>query len=113
MTSLKDVRRYEQSGEEDLKEQIRKVKLEPEDDVGVRLNLEEIIQGWDYWNDQGKVTRMAIIKPAHADDGHNLENWIVSLIYDEHQTRVWRRTVLEAMDDGDRYLVAWYALWRK
>ena len=31
MTFLKDVGRYEQSGEEDLKEQIRKVKLEPEE----------------------------------------------------------------------------------
>ena len=47
---------------------------------------------------------MAIIKPAHEDIA--FENWVVSLIYDEHQTRVWRRIVLEAMDDGDRYLIA-------
>ena len=56
---------------------------------------------------------MAIIKPVHADDSHNVKNWVVSLIFNEHQTRVWRKTVLEVMDDGDRYLVAWYALWRK
>ena len=113
MTFLKDVGRYKQEGKENLDEQIKKVKLEPEEEVGVRLNLEEIIQGWDYCNDQGKVSRMAIIKPGHQGEAHNLKNWTVLLIYNEHQTMVWRRTVLEAMDDGDRYLVAWYALWRK
>ena len=89
-----------------MEEQIRKAKLEPEEEVGVGLNLEKIIKAWDYWNDQGKVTRMAIIKPGHQDEAHNLKNWTVSLIYNEHQTRVRRRTVLEAMDDGDRYLIA-------
>ena len=94
VTFLKDVGRYKQEGKEALSEQIKKVKLEPEEKAGVRINLEEIIRGWDYWNDKGKVTRMAIIKPAHEDKAHNLENWIVVLMYDEHQTRVWRRSVV-------------------
>ena len=36
MTFLKDVGRYKQEGEEGLDEQIRKVKLEPEEKAGVR-----------------------------------------------------------------------------
>ena len=67
MTFLKDVGRYNQKEKKDLEEQIREVKMEAEQKVGVRMELEKIINGWEYWNDQGKVTRMAIIKPANQD----------------------------------------------
>ena len=57
----------------------------------------------------GKVMEMVIEEPEHFDDLHR---WIVFIAYDGFHDN-WKIGDVISLLDDDRYLVAWYALWRK
>ena len=108
-----DVDRIKQEKGEYLKELVEKIKHEDELSIPIRVDFDKIIENWNYWTCEGRVTKMMIKKPPHLDQAYNLDNWEVIYYCDDHQARPFRKSVLEAMDHGDRYLVAWYALSRR
>ena len=66
----------------------------------------------EYWTRDGKVTRMSIHRPEKLTDYNNLNHWKVFLFFDEHSEEPLIKDVGSLMYE-ERYLIAWYALWRK
>ena len=88
------------------------VKQEPEHLVKKNIKFEDILPDFEYWTRDGKVARMIILKPAFDEHFDNIYRWEVHMAYDGFVDN-WRvGSVFEFLDD-DRYLIAWYALWRK
>ena len=85
---------------------------EPEHLVKKNITFEEIVPGFEYWTREGKITRMIIQKPVEEEHFDDLHRWTAVLFYDEFHTN-WKITDVESLLDDDRYIVAWYALWRK
>ena len=112
-TFLIDVERLEEEEGDTLETLVDKVKAEHETEIPVRVEFDKIMSNWDYWNAAGRVTKMMIAKPRFRDDAVDLSNWTVTIYCDEYCIRAERKTVLEALDHGDRYLIAWYAMWRR
>ena len=53
-----------------------------------------------------------IKKPDTVEEFGNLENWVVVIAYDDFHENWLTTSVVEMMEE-DRFLMAWYALWRK
>lgn len=85
---------------------------EPEHLVKKNITFDEVAPGLEYWNKEGRITRMIIQKPAMKEHFDDLSQWEAVIFYDEFYT-TWKITDVESLLDEDRYLVAWYALWRK
>lgn len=88
------------------------VRREPEHLVKKNITFDEIVPGFEYWTREGRVTRMIIQKPANPEHFEVLHRWTAVIFFDEFHKQ-WKTCDVESLLDDDRYLVAWYALWRK
>ena len=88
------------------------ISKEMEHNVMKNITFDMILPGFDYWSREGKLSRMVIKKPRYASNFDNLDYWRVTLFYDGYEDNEHTTTVLFAMMT-DRYIIAWYALWRK
>ena len=88
------------------------VKREPEHLVKKNITFDDIVPGFEYWTREGRVTRMIIQKPTNEEHFDVLHRWTAIIFYDEFHKN-WKTCDVESLLDDDRYLVAWYALWRK
>ena len=85
---------------------------EMEHNVMKNITFDMILPGFDYRSREGKLSRMVIKKPRYASNFDNLDYWRVTLFYDGYEDNEHTTTVPFAMMT-DRYIIAWYALWRK
>ena len=84
---------------------------EPEHKVKKNLNFPEDVK-LNYWTREGKITKMIIRKPDKPEHFDNLNYWTIVVAFDAFHSNWLTTTVAEFMYE-DRYLIAWYALWRK
>ena len=85
---------------------------EKAEEVSSKVEFDAMYPKLEYWCRDGKVTRMIIHKPIRAEHLDDLNYWMVYLFCDGHNKEQVVKGVNSLMY-AERYLLAWYALWRK
>ena len=85
---------------------------EPEHLVKKNLTFSKILPGFEYWTREGKISKIIIHKPDNPEHFGDLHRWMAFIAYDGFHDN-WKMCDVVSLLDDDRYLVAWYALWRK
>ena len=84
----------------------------PEHLVKKNLTFSKILPGFEYWTREGKLNKIIIQKPDIPEHFEDLHCWTAFIAYDGFHNN-WKICDVVSLLDDDRYLVAWYALWRK
>ena len=111
-TFLLQVKRIQANDLLSWREVTQLVLNEPEHLVVKNLTLSKVAPELEYWTREGRISKIIIKKPEEPDHFDNLNYWTVYLSYDGFHGN-WKVTNVYDLLDDDRYLVAWYALWRK
>ena len=85
---------------------------EQEEDIKSRVVFRVECPQLRYWTRDGLLTRMIIMKPNTGSQIESLAEWTVVMFFDHHQREPLVRNGLQVVAE-DRFIVAWYANWRK